>query len=381
MADDVIYPPLCVDEVMNDTTQRRSTYLNIKKFINSELKECDLAGKRLAVLEAVLACTEIGVRDPTQRHVFQVDRIREFSHDRLCVLLANILTAAGENYLDDGPYANLVRETFAAVLPETRESSRERDLETKERELQMLRELVALRASVERATSPPPRRPKSKAKPRAPQPPQPQRAEDTDDSDSIEITEDTDTSDVMEADADEVTIFSEAKFYPFTEPKLLTQKFSDLKDYIFDAHGEAVLENKFVQNCLKQIGTEVRAAKNGGIVVGPRRVNNFQQLLNKLFASIYHALGVADYRTTMKNFLKLDLAKSNVGKAIKNSAPPKDKPYTATSNFTQNTFKPRPPNPANPPTYQQSGAKCSRCGRTGHEAKNCYARTSKNFSQ
>ena len=134
---------------MTDTVQRRATYMGVKKFINQELSKIDLQGKRSAVYEAVLSCVEVGIRDPTQLDVFGFKGLKDFSYDRLCILLVNILTNAGENYAQQGPYATLVRETFAAVIPEHSEGSQQREME-------MLGAMRDLRASLAREASPAP---------------------------------------------------------------------------------------------------------------------------------------------------------------------------------------------------------------------------------
>ena len=85
-----------------------------------------------------------------------------------------------------------------------------------------------------------------------------------------------------------------------------------LQDYIGDTYGEDILQHHLVKKHLSDLRKVIRELKNGGVVIGPRRNNLFQNFLNKLFATIFHVLGVADFNTTMKNFVKLRVKKTRL---------------------------------------------------------------------
>ena len=251
-----------------------------------------------------------------------------------------------------------------------------------QREVETLRELAALRASVERATSPLPRRPGAQSRAPSSLAGRPRRRES--DEDEHEETDEEEPSTAADEQDDEETeqgeglsFFSDAKNFSFQNPSRLLKQFQSLKDFIFDSYGEEVLENFFVEKNLKAIGKEVREVKNGGLVFGPGRLNFFQNLLNKLFASVFHFLGIADFSCTMKNFMKNEMKNTRIGQAIRNAPPPQTKEKKS---FQPNTFQQKFSKPFSPKNQGSAGdGTCERCGRKGHVAATCYAKTSKNF--
>jgi len=159
---DVDYMQLDPARIMSDTLLRRATYLIAKKAVNDLLKWTDLEGKRTAVMEAVRVCLEMGL-DQTQQQLLQIEAVQTFSYDRLVIVLVNIVSQVGEAWTDGspGPYMSLIKDTFEANRPESESGSRERELE-------MLREMRELRGSVHRRTpSPPARAPKPTPKAKA----------------------------------------------------------------------------------------------------------------------------------------------------------------------------------------------------------------------
>jgi hypothetical protein len=220
---EVQYKPLDPTEILTDQTQRRSTYLGVKRFINEELKRSDLSGKRLAVLEAVKACCEQGLTSQ-QCEVFQINKLDTMSYDRLCIILCNILSSAGENYAENGPYTVLVKETFSALEPEVSESSTER-------EKAMLTELRDLRASVERVAKPATKQ-RSRGTPPAPKPSRSLRKthrgddEDDDDNDDDDDSDATngagnDGMDWHDGAGSSVSSVASARSFPILQPKIL----------------------------------------------------------------------------------------------------------------------------------------------------------------
>lgn len=229
----------------------------MKRFINEELKRSDLSGKRLAVLEAVKACCEQGLT-AQQFEVFQLKQLDAMSYDRLCVILCNVLSAAGENYAENGPYTALVKETFAALEPEVSEAS-------SEREKAMLTELRDLRASVDRVTH----QKKAKAPPTTPKhrrhihedatvkaKAQHSRGddEDNDDDDDDDDSEPTrvagnDGMDWHDGDDASISSAASARSFPLLQPKILldgahwhhihTESWGDVKRAILDHYTAA----------------------------------------------------------------------------------------------------------------------------------------------
>lgn len=160
------YKNLDPSKIFTDAVQRRSTYLNCKKFINSQLKNLSLVQKQAAVLEAVRVCLEYGL-SAEQQQVYHIENVISFSYDRLCSVLTNLLVEAGESWVEPGSYVELVKDTFHAADEESNHSSVQREIE-------LLETLKDLRASMARE-SPAPMRPLGR-KPKLPPSPKPAEA-------------------------------------------------------------------------------------------------------------------------------------------------------------------------------------------------------------
>ena len=116
----------------------RNVYLGVMQFIANELQGLDLVGRKAAVTEGIQCCVEQGLTD--QQVTVFMGGFAGWSYDRLCTILTNLLTEAGEEWRTGGPYVDMVKFAFKVVKPVQREESKSRETDQLEREVRMLRE-------------------------------------------------------------------------------------------------------------------------------------------------------------------------------------------------------------------------------------------------